>query len=137
MILAIRSLVFLTVVSVSTSTHTQSLTTLRLVTRARTHTTLAFSTAHTFLCRWYVRLVRMTSSHGSALRLVMAWSRTHLLALLLQVVWLLLRRINTIGFFASTTSWLNARLLKPKEFSAKTIKIAEYGGSFGIPLFYG
>jgi uncharacterized protein with PQ loop repeat len=86
---ATHLLVFLTVVSVFTSIHTLpqllAFITLQSATKVHQHLTLVFSTAHTFLFRWFVRLVKIHSSQKSALRHVMEWLLTHLQHLPLTV----------------------------------------------------
>src|SRR6056300_1726143 len=66
-----------------TSIHMLVLITSLLVIRVLTHMTQVFSTAHTYLSRWFAPLVRMTSNHVSGSRLVMAWRQTLMLVILL------------------------------------------------------
>jgi hypothetical protein len=59
------------------------------------HMTLVSSTAHTFLCKWYVLLARTPSSLKSALRPVTEWLQTHSLRVSLLALALLTTNANT------------------------------------------
>jgi hypothetical protein len=59
------------------------------------HMTLVSSTAHTFLCRWYVLLARTPSSLKSDLRPVTEWLQTHSLRVSLLALALLTTNANT------------------------------------------
>src|SRR5210317_99668 len=75
---ATHLLVFLTAVTEFTLTHMRVVTTWLLAIKVLLHSMQVFSTAHTFLYRWFVRLVRTPSSQKSALRLATAWLQIHL-----------------------------------------------------------
>jgi hypothetical protein len=89
------SLVFLLVSSASTLTHIRltslPTSTTLLVIRVLPLTTLVYSTAHTFLSKWFVPLVRTPSSPRLDSRPATAWSPTHSLRALLLVLALLPR----------------------------------------------
>ena len=105
-ILAIPSLVYSTVVCVSTLTRKQSQTMSTSVIRVLTHMLPVSSIAHTFHSQWYVRSVRTPSSRKLDLRLVTVWFQTHSSELLHQAVWQLAAQTNTTVSSAWTTSSL-------------------------------
>jgi len=82
MTLAAPSLAPLTVSSRFTSTHIlqtfKMTSTSLLVTRVRILMTQVYSTAHTFLSRWFVQLAKTPSSPRLASRLVTVCRQTHL-----------------------------------------------------------
>jgi len=77
------------VVLVSLVTQHLVISTMLLVTKVLHLMTLVYSTAHTFLYRWFVQLVRIHSNQKLASRLVTVWLRTHSLRELLRVMVLL------------------------------------------------
>jgi len=118
--------VFLTVASVFTSIHTQSVViTSLLVIRVHQHSTLVSSTAHTFLFRWFVQLTRTASSQRSASRHVTEWLQTHSQKVLQSALVLLQRILTSTIVELSLTTLCNKEPGQP----------VAYKGSFGSPFF--
>src|SRR6056300_1409733 len=97
------------VVSKYTLTHTSQIlptATTRLVTKALVLLMLVFSTAHTCLFRWFVRLVKTPSNQRSDLRLATAWSlilSQPTMATVLLLAWVVVMVTSTTDLLRSQT----------------------------------
>jgi len=96
---------------------------------------LASSTAHTFLFRWFVRLVKVPSSPRLVSKPVTEWLQTHLL---LPVRLLLVTRLTPMRHWMRTPTLGIVGLKLPTLCKSRVIRKvrSKLGEVFGPPFFY-